>query len=215
MSAGDGRRIKVDPWGANDPGITQMECDRLVAECEWLSPDPAYNWRWQLLIKTLMCTGLRVSELLQLQWQHVQSGWLVFYPAKTKYTEAMRQDVPNTLTQELWAYRRLHCKRWTGTDHIFLAAKGHGSKRGAVISRQRINQVLDQLGKTARIGRPIHPHLFRHGYAQALADNLTGDARQQQILQRALHHRSPNHVRRYLRATPDQFSDAVRRTFGE
>lgn len=210
MAAGDTRRVKPDPWGSNDPGITQSECDRLVKECEWLSPDPAYNWRWQLLIKCLMCTGFRVSELLPLQWQHVLPGALVFWPAKTKYTEPMRQDVPTALTAELWAYRQLYSKRWQGTDRIFKSRQGKGS-----ISRQRVNQVLDQLGKTAGLGRPIHPHLFRHGYAQALAGTLVGDARAEPILQRALHHRSPNHVRRYLRATPDQFTDAVRRTFGE
>jgi site-specific recombinase XerD len=163
-------------------------------------------WRDQLLVETLMYTGLRCSELLDLRLEP-------FVSAKLSETQAalmvkvvgkgrkLRQvPFPAALVRNLSRYIALERKYAPGaeaSDRLFLSAKGKPLRpSGAEYVFRRASE---------RAGVQVHPHLLRHFFACHRLKYLTGLGLGDPLgqLQRELGHSQIMTTTRYLHLTDE------------
>src|SRR3954469_17974514 len=96
--------------------------------------------------------GLRVSELISLQWSQIdlRTGTIAINRLKNGIA-----TVHPLAGLELRALKRLKREN-PGTRYVFI------SQRGTPMTRQNFNCLLAELGREAQIEIPIHPHMLRH-----------------------------------------------------
>ena len=136
--------------------------------------------------------GLRVSELVSLEWNQIdlQTGTM----AVSRLKNGLSTTHPLT-GSELRALRRLR-RETGGSRHVFL------SQRNAPMTRQNVNVLLAELGLQAGIEVPVHPHMLRHSTGYKLAN----EGRDTRSLQHYLGHRSIEHTVRYSELAADRFA---------
>ena len=172
----------------------------------WAVRNAAPSWRDQLIIETLIFTGLRCSELVALhpaQFSGVclgekESAVLVKITGKGR--KIRRVPFPAGLVRNLQRYIALDRKYVAGDEGapaLFVSAKGTPLTSSGVQFRLRA------AGK--KLGHAIHPHLLRHFFAchrlKYLTDLGLGDPLGQ--LQRELGHSQITTTMRYLHLTDE------------
>lgn len=85
--------------------------------------------------------------------------------------------------------------RGADSDWLFL------SRQGNPLTRQRVYQIISQLGKAAGISVESHPHMLRHACGFALADRGI-DTR---LIQDYLGHKNIRHTVRYTASNAERF----------
>jgi site-specific recombinase XerD len=93
------------------------------------------------------------------------------------------------------ALRRLQREQQVGTLFVFT------SESGAPFTTAGFRKMLARLGKGAKIGFPIHPHMLRHGTGYKLAN----DGVDTRAIQDYLGHKSIANTVRYSRLSPERF----------
>lgn len=140
--------------------LTREEMDRLLSY-------PAEKFdeiRTVTIIELLYAAGLRVSELINLRIENVntEEGWVLafgkggkqrFVPIHPRACERIRYYLDA---------REAHFAAKIVGSELFL------NKNGKKISRVSVWKDLAALGRAAGISQPIHPHLFRHTFASHL-----------------------------------------------
>ena len=116
------------------------------------------------IIELLYAAGLRVSELLALRLENIntQEGWVLAFGKGGK-----QRFVPihPTCVERLKTYLAARAARFAGKEvdsEVFL------NNRGKKLSRITVWKDLAALGRKANISQPLHPHLFRHTFASHL-----------------------------------------------
>ncbi len=168
--------------------------DRLMVEEELRFLDQAYaqDGRTGLMLQTLLETGARASELVQLRIEDVSLAERVITIHHGKGDK--RREVP--IRRDLAQLLQLHI----GTRRAgpLFASRQQGS--GAVpyaLTRQRVGQVVRAVADAAGITKRVYPHLLRHTVATrllALGMDITD-------LQRFLGHESITTTRHYAETT--------------
>ena len=134
--------------------------------------------------------GLRVSELVSLDWSQVD------FRARTLWVNRLKKSNPalHTLERdEITALRKLGGEGRTGT--IFL------SERHAPLSRRTVCHFVAEAGVAAKLPLPVHPHMLRHSCGYALG-NRGWDTR---MIQDWLGHRQIQHTVKYTAMNPERF----------
>lgn len=186
--------------------------DRLTVEEELRFLDQAYaqDGRTGLMLQTLLETGARASELVQLRVEDVSLGERVVTIQNGKGRK--RREMP--IQRDLAPLLRLHVGvRRAGP---LFASRQQGS--GTVphtLTRQRVGQVVRGVASAAEITKRVYPHLLRHTVATrllALGMDITD-------LQRFLGHESISTTRLYAETTAatlqrrfDQLTDPAAHT---
>jgi integrase/recombinase XerD len=139
--------------------------DRLMVEEELRFLDQAYarDGRTGLMLQTLLETGMRISELVQLRIEDVSLAERVVIIRQGK--GGKRREVP--IHRGLAQLLRLHI----GTRRAgpLFASRQQGS--GPVphtLTRQRVGQVVREVAHAAGITKRVYPHLLRHTMATRL-----------------------------------------------
>ncbi len=168
--------------------------DRLTVEEELRFLDQAYaqDGRTGLMLQTLLETGARASELVQLRIEDVSLAERVITLRHGKGDK--QREVP--IWRDLAQLLQLHI----GTRRAgpLFASRQQGS--GAVphtLTRQRVGQVVQAVANAAGISKRVYPHLLRHTVATrllALGMDITD-------LQRFLGHESITTTRHYAETT--------------
>ena len=186
--------------------------DRLTVEEELRFLDQAYaqDGRTGLMLQTLLETGARASELVQLRVEDVSLAERVVTIRHGK--SGKRREVP--IRRELAQLLRLHID--TRRAGPLFASRQQGS--GPVphtLTRQRVGQIVREVARAAGIGKRVYPHLLRHTMATrllALGMDITD-------LQRFLGHESITTTRHYAETTAatlqrrfDQLTDPTAHT---
>lgn len=110
--------------------------------------------KYYMIVRTLICTGARVSELIKFQIEDVVEGYIDIY---AKGGKLRRIYFPKKLQSELIGWIETE-KRNTGS--LFL------NKNGVTISVRGVEQMLKKYAVKYKINPDVvHPHSFRHRFA--------------------------------------------------
>jgi integrase len=137
----------------------------------------------ELIVEVLANTGLRASELCQLNIEDLpvshgkEAVWI--RDGKGKVTRTI--DIPESLVKRLGRFIKLYRKSARPDEPLLVSTKG---KR--VIYRS-VYEKIKKLGKKSGIGK-IHPHVLRHTYLTRLY-GVENDLR---FVQDQAGHASPN-----------------------
>jgi integrase/recombinase XerD len=186
--------------------------DRLTVEEELRFLDQAYaqDGRTGLMLQTLLETGARASELVQLRVEDVSLTERVVTIRHGK--GGKHREVP--IRRDLAQLLRLHIgARRAGP--LFASRQQGSGPVPHTLTRQRIGQVVRDVARSAEITKRVYPHLLRHTVATRLL------ARGMDItdLQRFLGHESITTTRLYAETTAatlqrrfDQLTDPAAHT---
>ena len=170
--------------------LTEAEVEKLLDAAK----ANRHGHRDALMVLVAYRHGLRVSELLDLQWNQVDFEHATLHVRRAKKgtpaTHPIRGD-------ELRALRRLQREQNPKSAFVFT------SERGAPFGPTGFARMIERLGAAAKLAIKVHPHMLRHACGYALA-NKGHDTR---ALQAYLGHRNIQHTVRYTELRPDRFKD--------
>ncbi|BEN47830.1 tyrosine-type DNA invertase [Serratia sp. CY81684] len=172
--------------------LTQSEVERLLQQA--LAAGNAE--RDYCLIYMSYIHGFRVSEACSLRISDLDLRGRCLYIRRIKSGFSTNHPL---LKDELRAIRAWLAVRagWRGADSDWLFL----SRQGRPLTRQRVYQIISQLGKAADISVEPHPHMLRHACGFALADRGI-DTR---LIQDYLGHKNIRHTVRYTASNAERF----------
>jgi len=142
------------------------------------------NIEWYFVVWYLAATGARVSELIQIKVEHVQSGYFDLY---TKGGKLRRLYIPKKLRSETleWLEKMKKC-----SGYLFI------NRFGDRITTRGISQQLKNYGKKYGLDtKVVYPHSFRHRFAKNFLEKYNDIA----LLADLMGHESIETTRIYLR----------------
>ncbi len=163
------------------------EVATLLACCD---PDTVVGARDQAILLTLLDTGIRCSELVQLRLEDLDLDAGRLRVLHGKGSKQRTVSFASRCGQALLHYLGV---RGNGDGPLFLSASGHHAlKPGVALRPNGLKQMLRRLGRQTGLPR-VHAHRFRHTFATWAIEQ---DARELDV-QYLLGHSSPDMVRRY------------------
>jgi integrase/recombinase XerD len=205
-------RVARQRAGLHAPPERRGGVDRLTVEEELRFLDQAYaqGGRIGLMLQTLLETGARASELVQLRIEDVSLAERVITIRHGKGDR--RRELP--IRRELAQLLGLHIgSRRAGP--LFTSRQRGSGPTPHVLTRQRVGQIVRIVAVGAGISKRVYPHLLRHTVATrllALGMDITD-------LQRFLGHESISTTRLYAETTAatlqrrfDQLTDPAAHT---
>jgi integrase len=157
--------------------LTAEQCQGLIA----LLPDP-----YKTMAIVAMCTGLRVSEVLALRWEHldlsegtmlVQHGVVNGRIGRVK-TEASEDEIPLDIAfvEALTEWRDKN----TSTELVFTSPSTGGCYHAGMIQKQRLKPAGERLGLQG-----LGWHTLRHTYRSLLDETGASVGVQQKLMRHA------------------------------
>jgi integrase/recombinase XerD len=180
--------------------LTAAEFARLLAAAGApLRRRPGLAERDQLVMLTLVSTGLRRSELLALDWSDLdlESGRPSLLVRRGKGGKPRRQPLPPALADELRRLARI--RRPAGDDAVFCGLAG---KR---LTSTILATLIRRAAKRAGIEKTVSAHTLRHTAATWLRQQ-TGDAR---LVAAYLGHADLSTVSRYAHVADSELHNAA------
>lgn len=176
--------IKNDPTelletpkiGLHLPEVLSLEeIDAMVSAIDLSKPEGQRN---KAIIETLYGSGLRVSELINLQLSNIylDEGYMLVEGKGSK--QRLVPLSPQSLKQiKLWKIDRNNLKiKKESEDILFL------NRRGGQLTRAMIFTIVKELAVLAGIRKNVSPHTFRHSFATHLLENGANLRAIQQLL---------------------------------
>lgn len=155
--------------------LSLNEINRIVSAIDLSKPEGQRN---KAIVETLYGSGLRVSELVNLQLSklYMDEGYMLVEGKGSK--QRLVPLSPTSIRQiELW---RLERNGWPvnpqDSDILFL------NRRGGRLTRAMIFTIVKRLAEAAGIKKKVSPHTFRHSFATHLLENGAGLRAIQQLL---------------------------------
>ena len=111
-----------------------------------------HNLKHRVILTLLYSTGLRVSELINLQWTHIDRSRMVINVVKAKGNKDRQVMLPESLIPLLENYYREYRSRVYVLNGQF----------DLQYSSRSVLQVVKQLSEAAGIGKRVYTHLMRH-----------------------------------------------------
>ncbi|OAV66437.1 Tyrosine recombinase XerC [Bacteroidales bacterium Barb6XT] len=144
---------------------------------------------WYFVVWFLTATGARISELLQIKAEHVETGYLDMY---TKGGKVRRLYISKKLRDEATKWLK---EKSFSSGYIFR------NRFGERITARGISQQLKHFaGKYGLNTKVIYPHSFRHRFAKNFLDKFNDIA----LLADLMGHESIETTRIYLRKTASE-----------
>lgn len=116
--------------------------------------------RDQAVLEVLYGSGLRVSELVLLSRQDIDSGAMLL---RVRGKGSKERVVPLT-RPALHALRKYLSLREDNNPAVFLNSKG------SRLTDRSVRRILDKLVAQAGLGEHVYPHMLRHSFATHLLD---------------------------------------------
>ena len=170
--------------------LTEKEVEKLI---EAARKNGRYGHRDATMILLAYRHGLRASEVCDLQWHQIELNTGRLHVRRNKRGTPSVHPLQG---DEIRALRRLR-REQEASPHVFQ------SERGGPMAAKSFGQLIERVGKHARIPFGCFPHMLRHACGYALA-NAGHDTR---ALQAWLGHRNIQHTVRYTELAPDRFKD--------
>lgn len=142
--------IKLPRNSFQDSVISNKDCKKLQRR---LKRDG--HEFWYFIVRFLVTTGVRDSELTQIKTEHLTCGYLDLY---SKGGKIRRIYITDSLCQEALEWCR-RCGRTSG--FLFL------TRRGCLVTTRGIQQQLKHFAHLYKIdAATVYPHSFRHRFAK-------------------------------------------------
>ncbi len=148
--------------------LSQAEIDSILQQPVPDAQDRRQLWiRDRAILEVLYATGIRVSELLKLRQQNIQTnpGILrVFGKGSKERLVPIGKSALHWIERYQKECRPLLAGRGAGQDALFLNA------RGKPLTRMAIWNIVQEYTRRAGIRKEVHPHTFRHSFATHLLE---------------------------------------------
>ncbi|EFG54984.1 site-specific tyrosine recombinase XerD [Lactobacillus amylolyticus] len=146
--------------------LTQDEMDRLLAAP---NVEKKLGLRDRALLEMMYATGMRVSEVINLQLEDVHPD-LKLIKVFGKGSKERLVPVSNIALDWLAKYEKevresLVLKQGRNTEFVFL------NNRGGSLTRQAVWQIIKHYCQLANINKDVTPHTLRHTFATHLLEN--------------------------------------------
>jgi site-specific recombinase XerD len=135
--------------------LSQDEVQRMFDVCE--------NTKHKTMLAILYSTGLRVSELINLKWCHIDRSRMIINVIAAKGNKDRQVMLPETLIPLLTKYYR----EYQSKEYVF------NGQFAPQYSDNSVNQVMKQLAEKAGINKKVHTHLMRHNCFTHMVENGT------------------------------------------
>lgn len=147
------------------PKVLSMEEVEALLEAPKLTD--AFGFRDKAMLELLYATGMRVSELINLDMSDIHAT-MGFVRCIGKGNKERIIPIGHTALEAIEDYLqngRVKLQREHKTDSLFL--NHHGNR----LTRQGFWKILKKLSKDARIEKELTPHTLRHSFATHLLTN--------------------------------------------
>lgn len=124
--------------------LSQEEVQRMFDGCD--------NTKHKVILSLLYACGLRVSELLNLKWSHIDRSRMVINVIQAKGKKDRQVMLPEVIISLLEKYWR----EYRPKEYVL---NGQFSLQ---YSETSVNQVMKQLAAKAGINKRVYTHLMRH-----------------------------------------------------
>lgn len=111
------------------------------------------NLKHKVILAILYSCGLRVSELINLKWKHIDRSRMIINIIQAKGSK----DRQVMLTPSLIPLLEKYFKQYDSKEYIL-----NGQNGSLIYSSRSVNEVVKQLAKKANISKKVHAHLIRH-----------------------------------------------------
>ena len=156
--------------------------------------------RNKVMIELFLCTGLRLSEMLDLQWKDINlmSGQLKVVQGKGKKDRILwiNEDMLNILRN--WKIEQSN--KYGVVDLVFCS---RNKKR---LDDKGIRKMIETYSIKAGINKHITPHTLRHTYAT----DLLRETKNIRLVQKALGHADLSTTMIYTHIVDDEYEDALK-----
>lgn len=158
------------------------------------------SYRNKVMIQLFLNTGLRVSEVIDLKWQHINlaTGQLKVVQGKGSKDRIvwMGEDILDILRE----YRTKQADKLGVCEYVFT------TKNLKQLDSKGIRVMLNTYTERAGISKHISPHTLRHTYATDLL-RATKNIR---LVQKALGHSDLSTTMIYTHIVDDEYEDALK-----
>ncbi|WP_218932247.1 tyrosine-type recombinase/integrase [Adhaeretor mobilis] len=170
--------------------LTDKEVDRLIRAASKVG---RHRHRDSSIILVAYRHGLRVSELVSLQWNVVE------LEQGRMHVSRLRDGLPSVHPirgPEIRALRRLK-RDYPGSPYVFV------TERKGPLTASAVRKMIARAGEKANFGFRVHPHMLRHATGYKLAN----DGHDTRAIQQYLGHKNIQHTVRYTQLTAARFKD--------
>lgn len=139
------------------------EVDTLLS----FTPKDAFGYRNKAMIELIYSSGLRVSELVNIEFDNIDfdnSLLRINGKGKKERLVPLGEYAYIALKEYLYNYRDKLTKKGKIYNNVFL------NNHGEPISRQGFNFILENIRKETKIEKNLTPHVLRHSFATHLLE---------------------------------------------
>lgn len=168
--------------------LSVEEIQRMFNACE--------NKKHKVILGLLYSCGLRVGELINLKWNHIDRSREVINIIQAKGKKDRQVGLPFDLIPLLEDYY----KEYKPKEYVL---NGQFTEKQLQYSDRSVGEVIKQLAEKAKIfNKKVHPHLIRHCYATHLVEAGTDI----NLIQKLLGHSSVKTTNIYLHISHNHIS---------
>lgn len=178
--------------------LTETEQEALLAQ-----PNPRYptGERNRALLRLMLDTGLRLSEVTALRWRDIDliTGKLMVRQGKGSKDRTLW--ITDEDLEMLRSWRERQARAVPGEhEFIFTTLAGTG------ISSRYVQQMVKRYATRAKIKKSVHPHTLRHSFAT----DLYRQTKNIRLTQKALGHANLATTQIYTHIVDEELQDALR-----
>ncbi len=145
--------------------LTKEEIKSLLDSCE--------NHKSNLMLSLLYATGMRVSELINLEIDNLHFNENIGFIRQAKGKKDRIFNIPSSLSQKL----KLEVKKQKSLNEKYLFSGPKGK-----LSTRNIQKIVKKASIKAGIKKPTHPHTLRHSFATHLLESGVDIRKIQELL---------------------------------
>lgn len=156
--------------------------------------------RNKMIIKLILNTGLRLSEMTHLKWRHINlnSGQVKVVEGKGLKDRIIYID--EELVEEMSEWKERQFENWGKTDYVFT------TRNLTLLDGKSVRQMIKTYSDKAKIDKHITTHSLRHTFAT----DLLRDHKNIRVVQRALGHADISTTQIYTHIVDDELECAMK-----
>lgn len=198
--------IKLSKTEKKHPKVPEMEnLIKLIEAPSQFEKNKKVALRNRVMLEMLFSTGMRISELINLNKSQVDKTGRIFIRGKGK----KERFVYMTPRAQKHLNNYLEVRGETDSPYLFVPYRGKdASKKDKSISPNYLQEKIKRYRELLGINVPISAHTLRHGFATYLAESGANPA----AIQILLGHESLDTTTRYVHAS-DRYAEKIHKKF--